>query len=551
MDTFIPLRWHRKKDGTVFPVEATSTYFDLKGRGVSVFAIRDITNRRLMEEALNKSEEKFSKAFQSNPAAITICDLASNSVLEVNETFEEITGYRRDDVVGCGWSEAELWENPADREKALAQLLVEGTLRNCEFSFCKKSGDVGKGLLSAELIEIGGELCTLTTVVDITERFRLESQLRQSQKLESVGRLAGGVAHDFNNLLTIINGYSDFILNASRPGDPVYSYAHEIKKAGEHVAGLTKQLLAFSRKQVIEPRPLDINTIVTDAKRMLHRLIGEDIELTTTLDPLLPQVMADPDQIRQVILNLVFNARDAMPDGGRLHIATASVDLDARVVASHPDAVPGNYVVMTITDSGIGMDEKTLQRAFEPFFTTKETGRGTGLGLSTVYGIVRQNGGWIDIRSELGRGTSLSIYLPRLDACPVAERTVSDKPQTAQAGETVLVVEDDGDVRRLTKALLDASGYHVLLAANSSEAFTFEKEYSAEIHLLLTDVILPGMNGKTLADQLRALRPNLKVLFTSGYPADVISRRGVLEPGVAYLPKPFTLSPYLPRCAKS
>ena len=538
MQTFIPLRWHKKKDGTVFPVEISGSYFDLKGRRVFVSAIRDITNRRLMEEALNKSEEKFSKAFQSNPAAITISDLASKSFLDVNETFEEITGYGRNDVVGRNWAEVELWEKPANRDKAFAQLLTEGRVRNWEFGLRKKSGDVGRGLLSAELIEINGKLCTITAVVDITERFQLESQLRQAQKLESVGRLAGGVAHDFNNLLTIINGYSDFILNASRPDDLVYPYAQEIKKAGEHAAGLTKQLLAFSRKQVIEPRPLNVNTIVADAKRMLHRLIGEDIELTTTLDPLLPQVMADPDQINQVIVNLVVNARDAMPDGGKLDIATESVDLDARGVASHPDAVPGSYVVMSVTDTGIGMDEKTQQSAFEPFFTTKETGRGTGLGLSTVYGIVHQNGGWIDVRSEVGRGTSFSIYLPRLDACAVPDRTALDA--TLHTGETVLVVEDNGEVRRLTKALLEALGYHVIEAANSSEAFALEKEYSAEIHLLLTDVILPGMNGKTLSDQLRALRPKLKVLFTSGYTADVISGRGVLAPGMAYLPKPFT-----------
>ncbi|MEX2264267.1 MAG: PAS domain S-box protein [Bryobacteraceae bacterium] len=541
MQTFIPLRWHKKKDGTVFPVEISGAYFDLKGRRVFVSAIRDITNRRLMEEALNESEEKFSKAFQSNPAAITITDLATKSVLEVNESFEEITGYRRDDVVGRGWADVELWENPPDRDNFLARLLAEGKLRNWEFGFRKKSGDVSRGLLSAELIEIDDKLCAITTVVDITERFQLESQLRQAQKLESLGRLAGGVAHDFNNLLTIINGYSDVILNAPRQNDPVYSYVQEIKKAGEHAAGLTKQLLAFSRKQVIEPRPLDVNTIVADAKRMLHRLIGEDIELTTTLDPLLPQVMADPDQIQQVIMNLVVNARDAMTDGGKLDIATTSVDLDARAVAAHPDAAPASYVVMTVTDSGIGMDEKTLQSAFEPFFTTKEPGRGTGLGLSTVYGIVRQNGGWIDVRSEVGRGTSFSIYLPRLDACAVPARTGSDKPQTLHTGGTVLVVEDNGDVRRVTKALLEASGYHVLEAANSSEAFALEKEHSAEIHLLLTDVILPGMNGKILSDQLRALRPKLKVLFTSGYTADMISRRGVIEPGVAYLPKPFTL----------
>jgi two-component system, cell cycle sensor histidine kinase and response regulator CckA len=542
MQTFIPLRWHRKKDGTVFPVEISGSYFDLKGRSVFVSAIRDITGRRLMEEALNKSEEKFSKAFQSNPAAIMLSDLASQSVLEVNETFQEVTGYRREDVVGRGWSEVEWWANPADRDTALGHLLAEGKLRNWEFNFRKKgNGDLCRGLLSAELIELDRKLCAITTVVDITGHFELECQLRQAQKLESVGRLAGGVAHDFNNLLTIINGYTDYILSSSRPGDSAIPYLQEIKKAGDHAAGLTKQLLAFSRKQVIEPRPLDVNTIVIDTKRMLQRLIGEDIELSTSLDPHLPQVMADPDQVNQVIMNLVVNARDAMPDGGGLEIGTGSLDLDTRTAATHPDALPGRYVVMTVTDTGVGMDDKTMQSAFEPFFTTKEQGRGTGLGLSTVYGIVRQNGGWVDVRSEVGRGTTFSVYLPRLEGRADADIATQKRPCTLNSGETILVVEDNSEVRRLTRSLLETRGYRVLEAASSIEALALEKEHAAEIDLLLTDVILPGMNGKALADQMRVLRPDLKVLFTSGYTADVIASRGVLEPGVAYLAKPFTL----------
>ena len=539
MTTFIPLRWHRKKDGAVFPVEISGRYFDLKGRSCFVSAIRDITGRKVMEEALRKSEEKFSKAFHSNPAAITIADLTSKVYLEVNEAFEEMTGYRRDDVVGRDWDELAFLADSYDWDKTVVQLVKEGRLRNCEFHFRKKNGHSGAGLLSAELIEVDGKQCAITAIVEISERLQLESQLRQAQKLESVGRLAGGVAHDFNNLLTLINGYSDSVLKGLRPTDPLYPYVEEIKRAGEHAASLTNQLLTFSRKQVIQPRPLDMSAIVNDAERMLQRLIGEDIELVTTIDPLLGQVMADPDQIHQVIMNLVVNARDAMPEGGKLEITMKNADVDEGSMSAHPDAGPGRYVLMTITDTGIGMDEDTLQSAFEPFFTTKRPGVGTGLGLSTVYGIVRQSGGWIHVRSEVGQGTSFRIYLPRIDTLSVPNRAESNWVKVLHGDETVLVVEDNDAVRRLTKTILKAYGYQVLEAANSTEAFALEKEHSDEIHLLLTDVILPGMNGMALSEQLRALRPKLKVLFTSGYTADVIARRGVLQRDVAYLQKPF------------
>jgi PAS domain S-box-containing protein len=539
MTTFIPLRWHRKKDRAVFPVEISGRYFDFKGRSCFVSAIRDITSRKMMEEALKKSEDKFSKAFQSNPTAITITDLTSKSYLEVNEAFEEMTGYRRDDVVGHDWAELALLADPHDWDKTFAQLMKEGRLRNCEFHFRKKNGDSGAGLLSAELIEVDGKQCAITAIVDISERLKLESQLRQAQKLESVGRLAGGVAHDFNNLLTLINGYSESVLKALRPSDPLYPYAQEIKRAGEHAASLTNQLLTFSRKQVIQPRPLDMSAIVNDAERMLQRLIGEDIELVTTLDPLLGQVMADPDQIHQVIMNLVVNSRDAMPEGGKLEITIKNVDVDEDSMGAHPDVVPGRYVLMNVTDTGIGMDEDTLQSAFEPFFTTKQPGEGTGLGLSTVYGIVRQSGGWIHVRSEVGQGTSFRIYLPRIDAWSVPDRAEADRAKALHGDETVLVVEDNEAVRRLTRTILEAYGYQVIEAANSTEAFAVEKEHSGEIHLLLTDVILPGMNGMALSERLRALRPKLRVLFTSGYTADVIARRGVLQRDVAYLQKPF------------
>ncbi len=537
---FIPLRWHKKKDGTVFPVEISGRYFDLKGRSVFVSAIRDITERRVMQEALEKSEEKFSKAFHGNPAAITIVDLNSEVYLEVNETFEQISGYRRNEVVGRGWSDFCICVDSEFRDRAVAQLLATGRLRNFEFHFRKRNGDLGVGLLSAELIEIGGRPCAITATLEITDRIRLESELRQAQKLESVGRLAGGVAHDFNNLLTVINGYSEFILGTLRPQDPLYSPAQEINKAGERAAGLTKQLLAFSRKQVIEPQTLDINGVVKDAGRMLRRLIGEDIELVTTLDPLLGSVLADPDQIHQVIVNLVVNARDAMPDGGQLEISTKNVEIVEKAVAAHPDAVPGRYVMLSVADSGVGMSEEILPSIFDPFFTTREQGKGTGLGLATVYGIVRQSGGWIEVTTKVGHGASFAIYLPRIDG-PVVSAQPPPASKAPEGGcETVLVVEDQEEVRGLTNAVLKAYGYCVLDAANGAEALALAAGHPDAIDLLLTDVILPGMNGRELADRMQAQRPQLKVLFTSGYTADVIGRRGVLEPGVAYLPKPFS-----------
>jgi two-component system cell cycle sensor histidine kinase/response regulator CckA len=536
MQVMIPLRWHKKKDGTVFPVEISGCYFDLKGRSVFVSAIRDITNRKLSEAALKNSEEKFSKAFYSNPAAIVIIDLTSKSYLEVNRTFEQLTGFRRDEVVGHHQTGV-LLADPPFREKVIEQLRQEGSLHNWEFHFRKKDGGGGVGLLSAELIEIDGKQCAITATVDITDRLHLESQLRQAQKLESVGRLAGGVAHDFNNLLTIINGYSSLLLKELRLGDPPYAFAQEISKAGNHAAGLTRQLLAFSRKQILEPTLLDVNTVVNDAGRMLQRIIGEDIELTTRLDPLLGQVMVDPDQINQVIMNLVVNARDAMPDGGKLEIATENVEVDESFLAAHPDALPGKYVLITVTDTGFGMDVKTLQSAFEPFFTTKERGKGTGLGLSTVYGIVRQSGGWIDVQSEVGKGSSFKIYIPCTEACSMPAVPTAPK-DAVYGGETVLVVEDQEAVRELTKTVLEAYGYHILEATNGVEALAVVESHPDEIHLLLTDVILPGMNGMDLSRRLRALRPKLKVLFTSGYPAEVIARRGVVERDVAYLAKP-------------
>ncbi len=381
---------------------------------------------------------------------------------------------------------------------------------------------------------------------DITGRIRAEEaqkrsqqQLQQAQKMESVGRLAGGVAHDFNNLLTVINGYAELTLAQLAPADPLREALSEIAGAGNRAADLTRQLLAFSRKQVIEPRPVDMNQVVADVGKMLRRLLGEDIEVVTTLAPSLGHAMVDAGQMHQVLVNLAVNSRDAMPHGGQFVIETGRVDIDEEFVAVHPEAKTGSYVLLAVTDTGAGMDEITRQYAFEPFFTTKEQGQGTGLGLSMVYGIVKQSGGWIVLYSEPGKGTTFKIYLPR-----VADAEKSGEPGPAvsrslRGTETILVVEDQPEVRKLTVEILKRYGYEVREAANGDEALLLCQRLPERIHLMITDVVMPGMTGRELATRMATVRPAMKVLFISGYTANVISQHGVLEPGMAYLSKPF------------
>jgi len=502
---------------------------------------REAAARRVAEDALRRSEEKFLKAFLSNPAAITINDLTERRYVEVNATFEQLTGYSRAEVIGRHWDELGIWVDTSNRDEALRILGKQGSLRNWEFVFRRKDGTTGTALLSGELIELDGRQCAITARIDITERLQLQAQLHHAQKLESIGRLAGGVAHDVNNSLLVIAGYSSMIQSQLDSNSPLWGYAEEVGRAAERASGLTKQLLAFSRKQVISVKPVSINGVVSDAERMLQHVIGEDIRLVTKLDPELGQVMTDADQMHQVIMNLAVNARDAMPNGGTLVIKTANVDMEERAVLDHPEPVSGPHVLITVSDTGIGMSEEVLQHIFEPFFTTKERGIGTGLGLSTVYGIVRQCNGWVEVSSTVGQGTTFKIFLPRLAvSLPVEAVHPSSIPTAQQDSGTVLVVEDEGVVRKLTETMLKMSGYKVISAANGTEAGQIAEVVPDEIHLLLTDVIMPGLNGKEVFELLRKGRPKLKVLFTSGYPDDVIAPRGLLDPSVPYIAKPFS-----------
>jgi signal transduction histidine kinase len=369
---------------------------------------------------------------------------------------------------------------------------------------------------------------------------QLEGQLAQAQKLESLGRLAGGVAHDFNNLLTVINGYSDLLLLGVKSGNAMRAPLEAIKKAGERAADLTQQLLAFGRKQLVQPKRFDLNALLHDTEDMLRRLVGEDVAVIVSNSESQALVNADPNQIHQVLMNLAANARDAMPEGGELRINTSNILLDAEFSAAHPEVAPGDYVLLEVADTGSGMDEKIRAQIFEPFFTTKEQGRGTGLGLATAYGIVRQSGGLIEVESTAGLGTTFRIYLPGSGEAGPLEETRQNPPGLLTGSETVLVVEDQEPVRRLAVDALERHGYKVFEAGDGAAALELIRGGGRQVDLLITDVVMPGMTGRQLADELKPLRPQMHVLYISGYSADAIGTRGVLESGFEFLPKPFT-----------
>jgi PAS domain S-box-containing protein len=500
-------------------------------------------------QALQESESRFRAIFEQ--AAIGMADSSLDArFIRLNQRFCEIMGYSREELLGLTFREISHPDDLARDEQLVAQLL-RGELSSftAEKRYLRKNGDVVWANLMVSLLRSpsGDPLHFVAVVEDITgqkrageERRHLERQLLQAQKMESVGRLAGGVAHDFNNHLAVINGYCAMLLDEMGPGDPLREQVDEILLAGNRAATLTQQLLAFSRKQVAEPRVISLNDVVAEAGKMLSRLIGDDIEIVTHFDAGLGSVVADPSQMNQVLMNMAINARDAMPKGGRIIIGTANTDLDEGYAAQHAGVAAGPYVLLSITDTGAGMTQDVVQHIFEPFFTTKDTGVGTGLGLSTVYGIVKQAGGWIWVYSEPGKGSTFKVYLPRAGGAPKPLPAPVSAADTLRGTETVLVVEDQPEVRRLTLAMLESQGYRLLEAANGTEALSLCERHPEPIHLLITDVVMPGMTGKELATRLLALRPSLKTLYTSGYTANAIAHEGVLDPGVAYLPKPFS-----------
>jgi signal transduction histidine kinase/ActR/RegA family two-component response regulator len=425
------------------------------------------------------------------------------------------------------------------------ELLAQaGGTRSTNDNLTKDGRTISCEWYNTPLVDESGQVLGVASLVqDVTERVALEERLRQSQKMEAVGRLAGGVAHDFNNLLTVIMGYSQILTDGLPAVSRLKDATAQIRSAADRAAGITRQLLAFSRKQVLSPRVIDLNDIMLNLDSLLRRLIGEDIEVLTVPGRELGAVKADPGQIEQVLMNLALNSRDAMPNGGKLTLETENTELDESYAREHEPLQPGRYVMLAVSDTGTGMSPETQAHIFEPFFTTKEVGKGTGLGLSMVYGIVKQSGGYIWVYSEPNRGTTFKIYLPRVDQLAEAVGVVEKRRPGVQRGtETILLVEDDAQLRALTSSVLAHCGYKVLSAAGTEEGLALCRANHRDIHLLVTDVIMPGMNGRQLAEQVKQISPRTRVLYVSGYTSNAIVHYGVLDPGLSFLPKPFSLS---------
>ena len=475
----------------------------------------------------------------AEPIVITKTDA---TIIYVNRAFEQQTGYSREEVLGKRPSVLQSGKHDRAFYEKMWGTLLKGEPWTGVLVNRRKDGTLyQEETVISPIRDADGRLVNFVAIkLDVTREKELEAQLRQSQKMEAVGRLAGGVAHDFNNMLTVITGYSEFLLKRLSASDPIRSELEAIRQAGERAAGLTRQLLAFSRKQILAPQVLNVNRVVSETDKMLRRLIGEDIELVAILAPDLGNVKADPGQIEQVVMNLAVNARDAMPEGGRLTIETANVDLSEEYAREHIDASPGPHVMLAVSDTGVGMDEETRSHIFEPFFTTKEMGKGTGLGLSTVHGIVKQSDGSIDVESLPERGTTFKIFLPRIEETAEASAAKSGPDRELSGTETVLLVEDDPGVRAFGVRVLRERGYTVIEARGGAEALSLAGRHAGPIHLVVSDVVMPGMSGRDMAERLAVQRPGTKILYMSGYTDDAISRHGVLDPGTAFLQKPFT-----------
>ena len=530
----------RRRDGSILHVEIGLNPIDTADGVCVIASVVDLTLRKSAEHALRRSNDRLEES-EARYRLLTetsfdgIAITENGVVTEVNSGFAAMHGYDMEEMIG---KSAFVFVAPESHAEVRARI-AENIDGRYELIGLHRDGRKLRLEAIASTHEHRGRVRRVTAIRDVTERHTLERQFQQAQKMEAIGRLAGGVAHDFNNLLTVISSYTNLVLAENILPPTVRDDLQEVCKAAESAAGLTRQLLAFSRQQILEPKALDLNDVVRDAGKMLRRVIGEDVKLVTVLGGELGRVQGDFGQIEQIIMNMAVNARDAMPDGGSLTIETANADLPEDFVLDHFVAKAGSYVLLSIRDTGTGMDESTKARIFEPFFTTKEVGRGTGLGLSMVYGIVQQAGGCVTVDSAPGAGTVFNIYLPRVDAVPVPE-ILTPRTEEIHGTETVLLVEDVPAVRDVVHRVLAGSGYTVLDAVDGPSALARAASHRGPLHLLLTDVVLPGLSGRELAEQLKPSRPELKILFTSGYTDDAVTRRGVFGSDVSFMQKPFT-----------
>lgn len=549
-----------KKDGTSIPIEYISTPIMEKGelKG-AVVTFKDITERKRMqaeldervcqveflwtaekkaEDALRESEKRYRTLFRDSRDAIFITT-KEGRFIDFNHSAQDLFGYTRQEMIRLNVEN--LYATPDEREKFHRDIEQTGSLRDYEVKLRKKDGTVIDCLLTASLrLDDEGNIVGYHGIIhDITDRKKLEQQLLQSQKMEAVGQLAGGVAHDFNNILTAIIGFGNLLKMDLDKDDPLNYYVAQILNSAERAANLTRALLAFSRKQIISPRPVNINEVIRGVEKLLSRIISEDVELSISLTNKDLVVMADIGQIEQVLMNLSANARDAMPNGGRLMVSTELVEMDEDFIKAHGFSKGGDHALITIEDTGEGMDKNTRERIFEPFFTTKEVGQGTGLGLSMVYGIIKQHNGHIQVYSEPGKGTIFNIYLPLVQSKVNGIKT--DKPHVIKQGtETLLIVEDDYQIRDLLKRLLEGFGYKVIEAVDGEDAIKVFNENKEKIQLLILDVIMPKKDGKQVYNEIKRIKPDIRAIFSSGYKTDIVQRKGIVEEGLDFIFKPIS-----------
>lgn len=532
--------WHIHRNGTTFPVESSIRQFKINEQSFFQLIIRDITNRKQTEIALHKSEEFHRAIIACSPIALYSIDLDGN-VLSWNASAERLFGWTADEVVG-----KPLPLIPQDKQEEFAEFRKRAIcghgFSGMEIVRQKKDGTLfDAGLSVAPIYDTENHMIGIMEALeDITKRKLLENQLLQAQKMESVGRLAAGVAHDINNMLMVIMGYAELAAEKIIPNDPLYDHIKEIRMSAKRSAEITRQLLAFARKQTINPIVCNINKIVESMLKMLRRLIGENIDLAWMPESQLRPVKIDPSQIDQILVNLCLNARDAITGVGKVTIETENITFGEDYCADHAGFLPGDFVLLTISDNGCGIDKEFLDNIFDPFFTTKDLGKGTGLGLSTVYGIVKQNNGFINVYSEAGKGTNFKIYLPRHEGKAHELRVEISDAIPAGNGEILMLVEDEPAIMKMSKMMLENLDYVVLPANLPKEAIRLAEEHSGTINLLITDVVMPEMNGRDLANQIHNLYPNIKTLFMSGYTANVIAPHGVLDKGVHFIQKPFS-----------